>query len=350
MFNKGKEEKAKEVNIKEDNLKEDKKKEENNGKEELKTEAVKEETVKEADPKEAPEKAQVAVNSKKQDSYKEKEGAEGVKFKREMYTYAAAYILVGLWMVLFPQFTLDMVCYLIAAVITVVGVFDIILYFRKDIKTDIYRNDFAQGLILILIAILLVWKSQLFINIMPVIMGIVIFSNGVLKLQRVIDLKRIGFNGWIYVLIFALLCISLGIFVMLEPDFIARAVMIVIGISLVFSGITDVVTLLIMGRHLKKLYQEANAVDTVATVEGEEPEIFEDTKEDNDKRPARGLGKGVRREKSELLKAAREAEKSEEKAPEAHQSKGETIKPLDKPEVKEEKKPEEKEEVADKKE
>ncbi|MCR5107726.1 MAG: DUF308 domain-containing protein [Lachnospiraceae bacterium] len=187
------------------------------------------------------------------------------KFQKEMYLFAAAYIIMGIWMVIFPQFTLEMICYLFAAVLAVLGIFNIIMYFSKDVKNSLYRHDFAGGAICILIAIVMIWKSQMFINIIPLVMGIIIFANGVMKLQRVLDLKRIGYSGWVFVLLFALLSICVGIFVMFQPDFIAKAVIIIIGISLIFSGITDVMTLIVMKKQVSEYLGEDDIVDSTAT-------------------------------------------------------------------------------------
>ncbi|MCR5735932.1 MAG: DUF308 domain-containing protein [Lachnospiraceae bacterium] len=182
------------------------------------------------------------------------------KSVRELYVFAAAYILMGLFMVIFPQFTIEMVCYLLAAVLFVMGIFNVVLYFKKDLKETLYRHDFATGVIMILIALIMVFRSQMFVTIIPMVMGVLIFGNGVMKLQRVLDLKRTGYSGWVFVLLFALLCISVGVFVMLEPDFIAKAVMIVIGISMIFSGITDVMTIFVLQKQVKT-YMAENGED-----------------------------------------------------------------------------------------
>ncbi len=192
-----------------------------------------------------------------------------------MYIIAAGYILMGLFMVIFPQFTLEMVCYLLAAVLAVMGIFNIIVYFMKDIKDSFYKYDFAAGIIMILIAVIVIFRSQIFIDIIPLAMGVLIFANGVIKIQRVIDLKRTGYNGWIFVLLFALLCICVGIFVMLQPDFIAKSVVIVIGISMIFSGLTDVMTLLVLQKQVK-LYFEEKGYD----IEAEGREILKEDEPD----------------------------------------------------------------------
>ena len=199
------------------------------------------------------------------------------KVKRDVYVFAIAFIVMGLVMIIFPQFTLEMLCYLIAAVLGVLGVFNLIVYFTRDILKDVYRYDFVTGVMMILVAIIFIVKSELMIDLIPVIMGIIVFWNGVTKLQRSIDLLRTGYNGWIFVLIISLMSLSFGVFIILQPDFIAQAVMIIIGISLVFGGVSDVISLVLLGRRVREIKErmpietQGNFVDEVI-VDAEDPD------------------------------------------------------------------------------
>ncbi|MCR4655479.1 MAG: DUF308 domain-containing protein [Lachnospiraceae bacterium] len=175
------------------------------------------------------------------------------KIKKDVYVFAAAFIVMGLVMIIFPQFTLEMLCYLIAAVLGVLGIFNLVIYFTRDILKDVYRYDFVTGIMMILIAIIFVWRSQMMINLIPIIMGIIVFWNGITKFQRSIDLLRIGYSGWIFVMILALMSIAVGVFIILQPDFIAEAVMVIIGISLVFGGVSDIITLVLLGKRVKEI-------------------------------------------------------------------------------------------------
>ncbi|MBR2276140.1 MAG: DUF308 domain-containing protein, partial [Lachnospiraceae bacterium] len=132
------------------------------------------------------------------------------KVKKDVYVFAVSFIVMGLIMIFFPQFTLETICYLFAAVLAVLGIFNLIVYFTRDILKDVYRYDFVSGVMMILLAIVFVWRSQLVINLIPIVMGLVVFWNGVTKLQRSIDLGRTGYSGWIFVLIFALMSIAVG--------------------------------------------------------------------------------------------------------------------------------------------
>ncbi len=175
------------------------------------------------------------------------------KIKRDVYVFAAAFIVMGLVMIFFPKFSLEMLCYLIAAVVGVLGIFNLVIYFTRDILKDVYRYDFVLGIMMILVAIIFVARSEQMVTLIPIMMGVIVFWNGVTKLQRSIDLLRTGYSGWIFVLMLALMSITVGIFIIVEPDFIAQAVMVIIGISLVFGGVSDIITLILLGKRVKEI-------------------------------------------------------------------------------------------------
>ncbi len=175
------------------------------------------------------------------------------KVKRDVYIFAISFIIMGMIMIIFPEFTLETICYLFAAILAVLGIYNLVLYFTRDILKDVYRYDFVSGVMMLLIAVLLVVRSQFFINLIPMIMGIVVFGNGIIKFQRAIDLLRTRYSGWIFVLIFALMSIAVGIFIIFSPEFIAEAVTIIIGISLVFGGLTDIITLILLGKQVNEI-------------------------------------------------------------------------------------------------
>ena len=204
------------------------------------------------------------------------------KIKRDVYVFAIAFIVMGLVMIFFPQFTLETLCYLISAVLAVLGVFNLVIYFTRDILKDVYRYDFVTGLMMILLAIIFVWRSQLMINLIPIIMGVIVFWNGVTKLQRSIDLLRTGYSGWIFVLILSLMSITVGIFIILQPDFIAQAVMVIIGISLVFGGVSDIITLILLGKRVNEIKKRL-PIDTDGSFISEDNIVDEEKFSDEDR-------------------------------------------------------------------
>ncbi len=184
-------------------------------------------------------------------------------------------ILLGIILVAFPETTMITICYIFAGCLLLVGLYYVVAYFRKDLMEAYYQFDLVIGMVILVIGICIIWKVDAVISMIPMFMGIVIFANGIVKLQHSIDLKRANFSGWIYVLIFALLCIAISIVLLLEPKSMAAIFTRMVGIGFVFSGVTDLITMFFLTKQIKMFKmarEEAAAIDVEAKEEPEEKE------------------------------------------------------------------------------
>jgi uncharacterized membrane protein HdeD (DUF308 family) len=72
-------------------------------------------------------------------------------------------------------------------------------------------------------------------------LGIVILINGIVKLQQVAELVRMNEGGWLFIAILAAVNIIIGIVAILNPFDTANLLIRVIGIGLLYGGITDLI-------------------------------------------------------------------------------------------------------------
>ncbi|MCR5419936.1 MAG: DUF308 domain-containing protein [Lachnospiraceae bacterium] len=174
------------------------------------------------------------------------------KINKSIYITAGIYIILGLVMVLFPETTMKTFCLSLGLIAAGLGIINLVTYFSRSVDDSVYRYDFVSGIMLILVGIMFVVKMETVIEYIPVILGVLILLSGVIKLQHAIDLKRIDFNGWLYVLVFSLLCLSIGTVCVLQPSFIASTLVIIMGISFIFCGMTDLITLILLSKRMKQ--------------------------------------------------------------------------------------------------
>jgi len=175
------------------------------------------------------------------------------RMKTNLLLLSVLSILIGIVLIAFPETTMITVGYVFAGCLIILGLVYVIAYFRKDIMEAYYQHDLVIGLVLILIAVCSILKVTMLIELIPIIMGIVVFTNGIIKLQHAIDLKRAKFGGWVYVLVFAILCISIGVILLAEPFETVKTFMRLIGVGFVFGGVTDIITLYFLTKCIKNI-------------------------------------------------------------------------------------------------
>ena len=190
------------------------------------------------------------------------------KTNKNIYIMAILYIVLGLILCIFPSLTANVICYILAGIAVVVGIINLVIYFKKDVVDTVYRYDFVNGVMFIVIGVILFIKASLVLTLIPMLMGILILGNGVVKMQHAIDLKRFDFSGWIYVLIISLLCLSVGFLLVLQPQFIINAIIVILGVSFIFCGVTDLITFFMLSKQAKNY--EKNTVDSTEEAKKEE--------------------------------------------------------------------------------
>ena len=116
-----------------------------------------------------------------------------------------------------------------------------------------FRYDLFVALVLILFGCFVIFESDLVIAFIPVVIGIILLANGLLSIQKAFNLKKTGLEKWWLEFLLALLTSVLGIIICTNPFDAVATTNIFIGICLVYSGISDLVTTYYMGRAKRRI-------------------------------------------------------------------------------------------------
>ena len=216
---------------------------------------------------------------------KQEQEQEKIRSKWQQYLISILFVLVGILFVSYESMDVSFVCRLFAIVFAAAGIISIISYFIKDVDTGYYRLDLAYGVMALFIALLFITGKDAVESYYPMIAGIILLGNGVIKLQHSIDMKRIDrkmkkvTEMWLVVMIFALIGIAAGfITVYLTPEK-PRTLFILTGIALIVAGLSDIFTHIVFGKKVKAFKNgdfETEEHDVSVTPEPE-PEAAQET-------------------------------------------------------------------------
>ncbi|MBR2768401.1 MAG: DUF308 domain-containing protein [Solobacterium sp.] len=169
---------------------------------------------------------------------------------------ALLYILFGIVLLLYPGQMADMICDLFGVALVAYGIINIVTYFMIDIRESLYRNDFAAGVIKILVGVMVIYYKETFQELMPFLLGLAIITSGVYKLQDGIDAARIGYSqGWLYILM-AAVSIILGFVIMFNIVQAKDVMLQAAGASLVYCGVTDLYSTLYLSGKIDKFMRD----------------------------------------------------------------------------------------------
>lgn len=191
------------------------------------------------------------------------------------YTTAVMLLILGLVMIIFPGAVMNFICYMFAGAFVLAGAAKLFFFFKKDIKDAVYTNDFSMGVVLVVIGLIFATKANVIESIIPMIMGLVIIVNGIIKLQHALNLKRFGSSSSTFVLIISLLCIGIGLVLLFVPSTMSKIITIIIGIGFVVSGLTDIAAYVVVSKKIKEREKQDSTMNGVyETIEN--PEVVEE--------------------------------------------------------------------------
>ena len=164
------------------------------------------------------------------------------RFKTSTYAVSIIYIIVGLIMLLNPSFISDAVNYVIGILVIIYGViYSISLYQKREI--EMYgKFDFLAGIICISFGLFLILNPDTLGSLIPFCAGVIILMDAIRFVINSIRLKKIGYKSWIINLIIGLIFLGFSIAIIVKAKEISFLLIRFIGAFLIVDAILDFFT------------------------------------------------------------------------------------------------------------
>ena len=160
-------------------------------------------------------------------------------------------VILGLFLVIKPEISSNIISYIIGAGFVFYGVVHILTYIL--LKDDsFYQYDLAKGIITTAIGVFFIIKPTFIASILPTILGIAILVNGIFGLQSSLNMLRNSRKRWLTVFIPAVITIGLGILILTNPFKWTAMLLVIIGGCLIWNGISNFWTHLCLCKKLKE--------------------------------------------------------------------------------------------------
>lgn len=180
------------------------------------------------------------------------------KFRADMMLSALFSIVMGVILVAWPETTLDIICKAIAIILIVMGAAELVSYFWNKIT---YSLSGILGLVVLLIGIWIFVKPQSVLSLIPIVIGVILAVHGVQDLKVAFDTKRTGYTKWWSMLLMAIISLALGIICIVNAFGMVTLTMQIIGIALVYDGISDIWIVYKASKVAKEMKEERDALD-----------------------------------------------------------------------------------------
>ena len=177
-----------------------------------------------------------------------------LKSDRKEFIYSGiVYLFIGVLMCAWPVGTAGMMCVIAGCALIVSGVIKASAYFKKKECSLMSRVDFASSALLVILGVLLAAKPDIFMSLVPFILGMMILVNSVFQLQIALELHAVKYGAWWHYLAGSLGCGALAIIMMFDPFGSYRMVAVFMGLAFLLDGAADLWTALYLKKKLIQL-------------------------------------------------------------------------------------------------
>lgn len=186
------------------------------------------------------------------------------KLKTNIVISAVLCIVLGIVLVVWPDMSMQIACAAIGVVLLVGGLVRLVQYFVVRDGSMYAQMNLIMGIVLAVVGVWIVLKPDKVLAIIPIIIGIVIVLHGLNNLQQAVTLCKEKYDKWWIALILGLLTVGFGVLLVCRPFAALDTVVMLIGIFLIYDGLSDIWIFSRIYRTAKVLKQEAEALDVEA--------------------------------------------------------------------------------------
>lgn len=183
------------------------------------------------------------------------------KLKTNIVISAVLCVLLGIVLVAWPDLSMQIVCTAVGAVLLIGGGVRLAVYFTSRDGSVYSQMSLIMGIVLAVVGIWILLQPDKVLAIIPIIVGIVIALHGANNLRQAVTLCQNKYDKWWVALILGLLTVGFGVLLICRPFEALDTVVMLIGIFLIYDGLSDIWIVSRVYRTAKTLKQEAEALD-----------------------------------------------------------------------------------------
>ena len=157
-------------------------------------------------------------------------------------------IVAGCACMLHPGATLSGLSFLLGMAMLFSGVVDIMIFATAG--SSIYGSGWflVDGILTVLLSIFLLCNQMFTMMTLPYILGMWLLFSGITKFENSFDLRRFGVRGWGWVTAFGLLMAAAGFLSFMDPLAAAVTLSVLAGLFLMIQGVVSIAFGCLSGR------------------------------------------------------------------------------------------------------
>ncbi len=184
-------------------------------------------------------------------------------------------IALGVILIMYPNETITYASMAVGVLLVLMGG---IGFISTLISAEHGQLFLIGNALVIILGLWIVLAPKSFASLLPIFMGVVLIIHAIQDFQIAAETRQYEYTGWVGLVCIGVICTLLGIVCIAYAFEIVTFSTILIGISLIFDGITDFYVVLQANRYGRKF---RNAQKNAEAIDVEYHEVIDSNSEDN---------------------------------------------------------------------
>lgn len=196
------------------------------------------------------------------------------KFFRSSVITSIILVILGILLFFKSEATIITIAYIIGAVLIALGAVAIIAFIRNT--NNILKNelDLVYGIVTIIMGVLVISTPEAIASIIPIIIGIGIVISSATKLQYSFELKACKNPQWKATMLVSIVSTICGIILLFNPFKGAVVITQVVAIFIIVYGMLDIISTFIIKKNVNEIHkaieEEVSEAEIVIEADKEE--------------------------------------------------------------------------------
>lgn len=174
------------------------------------------------------------------------------------------FFVVGLMLVIKPSTIITLISMIVGIAIIIAGIFAFVKYFKGKEKQTVFRFDFIYGVICMVCGILLVFNPEAVASILPLVLGIWMIVNSMMKIEYVLSLKDKEDKSFLVTIVLTVISLACGILFVFNPFKGATILTQILGFVIMAYALMDIINSCL----LKKSFKQKTDKKDLSKIEG----------------------------------------------------------------------------------
>ena len=150
----------------------------------------------------------------------------------------------GVLFIAMPEMSTEIIGVCIGIAMILFGIVKLIGYFSKDLFRLAFQFDLEFGILMIILGVIVLIKPENLMVFICIALGISILLDGLFKIRIAMDSRQFGIKSWWLILSLAIVTGVIGVFLIADSVIGSQILSVLLGLTLLSEGILNLYTVI----------------------------------------------------------------------------------------------------------